>query len=150
MGYGIFKSDGKWPPTAPEDSQPIGWNYRATGEECEGGEVYVEELSTGDVWDAASQDLRARTAAETLADARSDKEAELRDAADSWYQANVRSFEGAIVTAKYGRSGLTALNTEERAVFDLMSANYTRLKNLIVQARAAATVEALEAIAWTP
>ena len=60
----------------------------------------------------------------------------------------MRSFEGAIVVAKYGRSGLTALNTEERAVFDAMNANYTKLKNLIVQARAAATVEALEAIAW--
>jgi hypothetical protein len=98
---------------------------------------------TGSEW------TEGKPAAEILVATREAKEAELRGAADSWYQANVRSFEGAIVTAKYGRSGLTALNAEERAVFDEMSANYTRLKGLITQVRAAATVEELEGISWT-
>jgi len=150
MPYAIHKRGAEAP---PEDGQPVGWHGVGDTDELMPYEAYLQDIPEGlsePLWDSASQKLRASTQAEILADARSDKEAELRDAADSWYQANVRSFEGAIVTAKYGRSGLTALNTEERAVFDLMSANYTRLKNLIVQARAAATVEALEAIAWTP
>jgi hypothetical protein len=98
---------------------------------------------TGTAW------VEGKPAAEILTEARASKEAELRGAADGWYQENVRSFEGAIVTAKYGRSGLTALNAEERAVFDAMNANYTKLKNLIVQARAAATLGEVEAISWS-
>ncbi len=47
-----------------------------------------------------------------------------------------------------GRSGLTALNAEERAIFDEMNANYTKLKNLIVQTRAATTLSEVEAIQW--
>jgi len=90
-----------------------------------------------------------KPAAEILTDAKAQKEAELRDAADQWYQADVRSFEGAIVTAKYGRGGLTALSTEERAVFDEMNANYTKLKNLVASVRAASTVEEVEAVTWS-
>jgi hypothetical protein len=89
-------------------------------------------------------------AATSLPQVRLRKEAELRDAADSWYQGSVRSFESAIVTAKYGRGGLTALGTEERAIFDEMNANYTKLKNLIGQVRAATTVAEVEAVVWTP
>jgi hypothetical protein len=102
-------------------------------------------------WSAASLAwVEGKPAADILTEAKANKEAELRDAADSWYRANVRSFEGAIVTAKYGRSGLTALNAEERAVFDSMNANYQRLKDLIVQTRAATTIAEVEAISWTP
>jgi hypothetical protein len=100
-------------------------------------------------WLSADEWAEGKPADTILAEAKVNKEAELRDRADSWYQGSVRSFEGAIVTAKYGRSGLTALNAEERAVFDEMNANYTRLKNLIGQVRAAATVSEVEAIFWT-
>jgi hypothetical protein len=106
-------------------------------------EGFYSPLWTGSEW------TEGKPAAEILTEARASKEAELRGAADGWYQENVRSFEGAIVTAKYGRSGLTALNTEERAVFDAMNANYQKLKNLIVQVRAAATLEEVEDISWT-
>jgi hypothetical protein len=41
------------------------------------------------------------------------------------------------------------LNAEERAIFDEMNANHTRLKNLIGQVRAATTVGEVEAISWT-
>jgi hypothetical protein len=106
-------------------------------------EGFYSPLWTGSAW------AEGKPAAEILTERREAKEVELRGAADGWYQANVRSFEGAIVTAKYGRSGLTALNAEERAVFDAMNANYTRLKGLIVQVRAAATLEEVEAISWS-
>jgi hypothetical protein len=113
------------------------------------GAVVVEEAPlAGWIWDAAAKAMRERTQTEALSYARAQKEAELRDAADAWYRGNIRSFEGAIVTAKYGRSGLTALNAEERAIFDEMNANYTKLKNLIGQVRVAASLEDLEGISW--
>jgi hypothetical protein len=93
--------------------------------------------------------VEGKPAAEIFEEAKAQKEAELRDAADAWYQSSVRSFEGAIVTAKYGRSGLTALNAEERSVFDEMNANYTKLKNLIGQVRAATTIGEVEAVQWS-
>jgi hypothetical protein len=118
--------------------------------DSEAGEVAVDEMpAPGAVWDASSGELRERTAAEELERARKEKEAGLRDAADGWYQGSVRAFEGAIVTAKYGRSGLTALNAEERAIFDEMNANYTKLRNLIGQVRAATTVQDVESVEWS-
>jgi len=38
---------------------------------------------------------------------------------------------------------------EERAIFDEMDANYTKLKSLVGQVRAAATVTEVEGISWT-
>jgi hypothetical protein len=74
------------------------------------------------------------------------KEAELRDAADAWYRQNVRAFEGAVVIHKIDR-GL-ALNAEETAIRDAMTANYTKLKDLIAQVRAAQSLAELEAVSW--
>jgi hypothetical protein len=133
------------------DGEEPGYSLVADDYEASVGEVVVDEDPSGKVWDGPVGELRARTASEDLAYAKAQKEAELRDAANAWYQSSVRGFEGAIVAAKYGRSGLTALNAEERSVFDEMNANYTKLKNLIGQVRdpATDTVAEVEAIAWT-
>jgi hypothetical protein len=67
MGYGVFKTDGAWPPSAPVDGEPIGWHYRASEDECEGGEVYVEDMPEGmsqPRWDGAKGEPRFRTEAE--------------------------------------------------------------------------------------
>jgi hypothetical protein len=122
----------------PQDGQQVSVRtyHPETMDDPRDYEVLVEDLPPDveeAVWDGAAGTLRAGTTTEELAEAKRLKEAELRDTADAWYQANVRSFEGAIVTAKYGRSGLTALSAEERVVFDEMNANYTKLKNLIGQ-----------------
>jgi hypothetical protein len=98
---------------------------------------------------AGSQWTEGKPSAEIFEEAKAQKEAELRDAATGWYETNIRSFEGSIVVAKYGRSGLTALNAEERVVFDGMNASYTRLKGLIVQVRGATTVAEVEDIRWS-
>jgi hypothetical protein len=123
----------------PDDYQP------------QAGEVLVDERPDPEtsVWDPATSTLRPRTTAEQLAEAKALKEAELRDAADSWYQRSVRSFEGAVVIHKIDR-GL-ALNAEEQAIRDAMNANYQKLKNLIGQVRdpATDTVAKVEAISWT-
>ena len=67
MGYAIHARDGAWPPNPPADGEPIGWHYRASEEECEGGEVYVEELPQGlsePRWDASEGKPRIRTEGE--------------------------------------------------------------------------------------
>jgi hypothetical protein len=133
----------------PKDGETV--SYRTIEDEAEATavEVVVEEAPDGKVWDSATASLRLRTGAESLEEAKAAKEAALRDQADSWYQANVRSFEGAVVTAKYGRGGLAALSAEERSVFDAMNQNYERLRTLVGQARAASSEEELEGISWT-
>jgi hypothetical protein len=131
------------------DGEEPGYSLVADSYEALEDEVVVDEEPSSKVWDAATQSLRYRTPSEDLQAAKASKEAELRDAADGWYQGSVRAFEGAIVGSKYGRSGFTALNAEERAIFDEMNANYTRLKDLISQVRAATTVSEVEGISWT-
>jgi hypothetical protein len=131
------------------DGEEPGYSLVADDYQPQASETVVSESPEGKVWDASSSSLRERTAAEELSNAKASKEAELRDAADGWYQGSVRAFEGAIVIAKYGRSGLTALNAEERAIFDEMNANYSRLKQLVSQVRAATTVAEVEGISWT-
>ncbi len=119
------------------------------------GEVEVQippgidppQWRAGKIWDDANGP-RDPTAAETLQKARTDQEKLVRNAANAHYEATTRSFEGAIITGKYGRGGLTALNAEERIVFDTMSADYVRLKGLIVDIRQATTIEAIRAIVW--
>jgi hypothetical protein len=83
-----------------------------------------------------------------LAEVKTFKESELRDAHEANHQATIRGSEGTIVAAKYGRGGTAALSAEERAVFDEMNANLTKLKSLVSQVRAASTVEAVLAIQW--
>jgi hypothetical protein len=64
MGYAIHARDGAWPPNAPVDGESIAWHYRASQEECEGGEVYVEELPDGlsePRWDASESKPRFRS-----------------------------------------------------------------------------------------
>ncbi len=100
------------------------------------------------VWPQGEAAPRESSTAEALEKARTEQENIVRDAANAHYEASTRSFEGAIVAAKYGRGGLPALNAEERIVFDAMNADYTRLKSLVVQIRAAATVEAVRAVVW--
>ncbi len=119
------------------------------------GEVEVQippgvdppQWRAGKIWDDANGP-RDPTAVEALQKARVDREKLVRDAANAHYEATTRSFEGAIVAAKYGRGGLTALNAEERIVFDTMNADYVRLKGLIVDIRQATTIEAVRAVVW--
>ncbi len=99
------------------------------------------------IWDDANGP-RDPTTVEALQKARADQETLVRNAANAHYEATTRSFEGAIVAAKYGRGGLTALNAEERIVFDTMNADYVRLKGLIVDIRQATSVEAVRAVVW--
>jgi hypothetical protein len=99
-------------------------------------------------WDPQANALRAPTEQEALLSARTEQEALVRDAANAHYEATTRSFEGAIVAAKYGRGGLSALNAEERIVFDAMNADYVRLKGLIVDIRQATSVEAVQTVVW--
>lgn len=64
MGYGIFNRDGEWPPSTPVDGEPVGWHYRASEADCQGGEVYLEELPDGmsePRWDASEGKPRFRT-----------------------------------------------------------------------------------------
>lgn len=97
---------------------------------------------TGSEW------IEGTDATSLLASHKETKEQELRNAADAWYRENIRSFEGAVVVAKYGRGGLTALSTEERAVFDSMNANYTKLKGLVSAVRVATSVAEVKGITW--
>jgi hypothetical protein len=102
-------------------------------------------------WDGTREPaawVEGKAAAEIFLEAKASKEAELRDAADSWYRMNVRAFEGAVVAAKWAKG--QALLAEEQVVFNDMNASYTRLKSLISQVRAATTVAEVEAISWTP
>jgi hypothetical protein len=132
----------------PTDGKFPSWRAVGEGEDLEADEVLVNEAPVpGEVWDAATQSFRDPTTTEALTEARAAKERELRDAADGWYQANVRSFEGAVVLHKIDRGQV--LSVEEQAVRDQMSSNYTKLKNLIVQTRAATTLSEVEAIQWT-
>jgi hypothetical protein len=125
-------------------------SVRAVGDASDApeGSYVVEEAPPADhIWDATARQMRARTQAESLSYAKAAKEAGLRDAADRWYRQNVRAFEGAVVVHKIDRG--FALNAEEQAIRNAMNANYTKLKNLIGQVRAAATVAEVEAISWT-
>lgn len=73
MGYAVHARDGAWPPNAPQDGEPIGWHYRARKAECEGGEVYVEEIPENlsePRWDASEGAPRARTEQEVAQDER--------------------------------------------------------------------------------
>ncbi len=124
-------------------------------EEPQAGEVEIAIVPGVDpgpqtssmVWDDTNGP-RNPTSVEALQKARVEQESIVRDAANAHYEATTRSFEGAIVAAKYGRGGLTALNAEERIVFDTMNADYVRLKGLIVNIRQATTIETVRAVAW--
>lgn len=73
MGYAIHARDGQWPPNPPVDGEPIAWHYRASEEECEDGEVYLEDMPEGmsqPRWDAASGEPRFRTDEEIAGDER--------------------------------------------------------------------------------
>ncbi len=64
MGYAIHARDGQWPPNPPQDGEPIAWHYRASADECEGGEVYFEDIPEGmsePRWDAPEGKPRPRT-----------------------------------------------------------------------------------------
>ncbi len=134
----------------------IGYRIVAQGTALNPEEVEVEGLEEDQahvevaqmVWPNGAPTPRLPTSTEALEKAREEQEGIVRDAANAHYEASTRSFEGAIVAAKYGRGGLPALNAEERIVFDAMNADYTRLKSLVVQIRAAATVEAVRAVVW--
>jgi hypothetical protein len=98
------------------------------------------------IWDATTQTLRARSASEVLAHAKTMKEAELRDAANSWYVQNVRSFEGAVVVFK-AATGAT-LTAEEVAIRDAMTNNYNTLRTKIGTVRAATALNQVESVVW--
>lgn len=131
-----------------KDGEPVGYRAVRDQDDADNPTLVFDAIPEDAVWDATSMKPRQRTATELLQDAKDEKEAELRDAANNWYRQNVRGFEGAIVVGKYGRGGLTALSAEERTVFDSMNANYTKLKSLVASVRSAANVAEVEGISW--
>ncbi len=108
--------------------------------------VDLPQWRAGMIWDD-SNGPRNPTSAEALQNARTEQERLVRDTANAHYEATTRSFEGAIVTGKYGRGGLLALNAEERIVFDAMNADYTKLKSLLAQIKTAG-IDTVQTINW--
>lgn len=129
------------------DGQKPSWHYIADNSEAGAGEVVVQARPTEtQVWDAATSSLMTATAVQALSYAKNQKEAQLRDAADDWYEREVRGFEGVVIAAKYGRG--TPLSAEEQAVFTGINTQYAKLKDLITQVRAATTLAQVDAIRW--
>jgi hypothetical protein len=112
------------------------------------GAVVVEDVPAGYVWDAATQRLRSRSAAESLDHAKAIKRREIKAAADAEYLSGVSMFDGDIVAGKWGRQ--VALNVYETSVLSTMQDIYSRLRQKIQAVNAASTVAEVEGVAWTP
>lgn len=120
------------------------------------GEVLVQNDPVGQVWDAATSSVRNRTVdeqaqfeASRLALIKAKKRAELVAAADAAYQAEIPSFAGVVVAAKFVPPGNTQyLNARELTIFNKIQAGYSKVLSLLDQVDAATTTAEVQAIVW--
>lgn len=121
------------------------YRYIATAADAAPGEVLVDDVPPGYVWNAATQTLRARTAAEQLALSKRRRIAQIRDSLNGWYMQDVRSVEGDITVYKKGAGAV--LSAEETSIFNTTNSNYTKRNTAISQVNAATTPAQADAVA---
>ena len=132
MGYAIHARDGQWPPNPPVDGQPIAWHYRASPEECEGGEVYVEDLPDGmsePRWDGPAGKPRFRTEDELIQDARArtlERVASEAEASLSTQFVNPNEVIGLLANVMYKQQTHEPLTQQEQGALALLKSEYDR------------------------
>lgn len=129
------------------DGQIPGSRYVGSAAELSPGEVMVSDASYDPtlVWNAATQTLRPRTAAETLAKAKADKELAIKQELNNWYMQDVRSVEGDITV--YKKSVGAVLTADETSIFNAVNSNYTKRNTAVTSVRNATTVAQVNAVA---
>lgn len=129
------------------DGQIPGARYVGSAAELSPGEVMVSDAAYDPtyVWNAATQTLRPRTTAETLAKAKADKELAIKQELNNWYMQDVRSVEGDITV--YKKAVGAALTTEETSIFNTTNSNYNKRNTAITSVRNATTLAQVNAVA---
>lgn len=127
------------------DGQPPSYRYIASASGAAQGEVVVDDVPAGSVWNTATQSLRTRTNAEKLALAKSQRISDIRDSLNAWYLQDVRSVEGDITV--YKKAVGAVLTAEETSIFNTTNSNYTKRNTAISQVNAATTPQQADAVA---
>lgn len=122
-------------------------SYRsiASADDAAPGEVVVDNVPAGYVWDSATQSLRPRTAAEQLTLNKDRRIAEIRNGLNYWYLQDVRSVEGDVTV--YKKATGAVLTAEETSIFNTVNSNYTKRNTAIASVKAATTIAQVDAIA---
>lgn len=132
------------------DGERPGSAYVAAGTTPGPGQVLLEDTDfIGKeywLWDATAGALRAPTGTDALRIAKRRKEVQVRDAANAALSVSTRATEREVVVYK-AASG-AALNADDIAIRDAMTANYNALRAKVAQVRAATTVEGVEGMTW--
>lgn len=154
MGYAIHARDGAWPPHPPQDGEPIGWHYRASPDECEGGEVYLEELPEGlsePRWDASRGAPRARTEEELIQEARDqtlERIAEEAAASLSSQFVNPNEVIGLLANVLFKQQNGEDLTAQEQGALSLLKDEYGKAPIKKREIREAPP-ESLSSISWS-
>lgn len=127
------------------NGQEPSYRYVVSAGDAMPGEVVVDDVPSGYVWNAATQTLRARTAAEQLALSKSRRIAQIRDSLNGWYMQDVRSVEGDITV--YKKAVGAVLTAEETSIFNTTNSNYTKRNTAISQVNAATTPQQADTVA---
>jgi hypothetical protein len=136
---------------SPVDGEPIGWHYRASADECEGGEVYVEDIPEGmsePRWDGEKP--RFRTDEEIAEDARQttlQRVAAQAEESMAGIFVNPNDVLGLVAAVLYKTQAGEALTPEEQQAMAYLNQQYEH--GLAKKAEiASADPKDLEAIEW--